>query len=561
MKSFDELKNRRFCDGVIINLLRNQLSDEEIIEKMNAMNEVSGEKDVKDRAVVRYPSKPIREEFYDLLQEFAALRMLMKSKDNDETVSKEISLMSEEVKSDILTGMDVYFGDSAKLYSMKSNKKNLSDMLSDIMNQIFSEHLIFNNELINKNEPSSQYQKSANKVIDWLLSEVEIDFPYTETSAEGTIKNTIIDPIKDDDVKREVVEKLKEDIVSSEHNKISVSKLAEKYGNPPYGIRKGIMTMLIAYAINELSDSVILYFRTKEIELTARNLQKAVYSEDEYRMSFAKGSEAQLIYLNKLMALLNVPETYRTNRNAKLVCEGLRRFYMGLPLPLRLATTEYNVAGLSNALIEYKDLFMRFDINQYETLFIKSLEIFDTKDYDEVYNEINDFYLNWNQYLDQFKQKIVDEVKKIYGINQESSLKVGLNSYIDDVLNNSKAVLEGVSGDVYNVIINKLTYNDLEAINEIANITTETCIEDWSSNKTELLIENMMKFKDDLANAKQINSEESSMGELAEHFSETELGPMAVVMQNSIESVFEEFGDSVTNEEKAAILLSFIKNI
>ena len=56
-----------------------------------------------------------------------------------------------------------------------------------------------------------------------------------------------------------------------------------------------------------------------------------------------------------------------------------------------------------------------------------------------------------------------------------------------------------------------------------------------------------------------INASSSSIEQIINEINETELSSMGSLFQNSVESVFDEFGESVSTEEKIAILSSMLK--
>ena len=66
-------------------------------------------------------------------------------------------------------------------------------------------------------------------------------------------------------------------------------------------------------------------------------------------------------------------------------------------------------------------------------------------------------------------------------------------------------------------------------------------------------------FFGELSEARKINTTTASIDRLLDDISGIEQSAMGKLFQNSIESVFEEFGESVTTEEKIAILTAMLK--
>ena len=66
-------------------------------------------------------------------------------------------------------------------------------------------------------------------------------------------------------------------------------------------------------------------------------------------------------------------------------------------------------------------------------------------------------------------------------------------------------------------------------------------------------------FFGELSEARKNNTTTASIDRLLDDISGIEQSAMGKLFQNSIESVFEEFGESVTTEEKIAILTAMLK--
>ena len=86
-------------------------------------------------------------------------------------------------------------------------------------------------------------------------------------------------------------------------------------------------------------------------------------------------------------------------------------------------------------------------------------------------------------------------------------------------------------------------------------------VEDWVDDKSEILDMKLQQFFERLNNAKKVNTSTSTIDKLFDEVSEAEHSPMGMLFQNGIESVMEEFGESVPAEEKIAILTNLIKKM
>ena len=151
--------------------------------------------------------------------------------------------------------------------TLKSEK--LTSLVSDICEKIYKNTPIINNEMMNKNEISAQMRKSREIVIDSVLNENK-EMIKSNTSAEATIYKAIVDKKENQDI-RNALNIIKEFIQQAENEeKVNFEELCKIIQEEPYGIRKGILPILIAISIEEYGENIVLYYQNKEIEMNRR---------------------------------------------------------------------------------------------------------------------------------------------------------------------------------------------------------------------------------------------------------------------------------------------------
>ena len=345
------------------------LSEKDIVKKIKNIND--------PRVVVRWPNIPIDKNLYQIVMRYACLEDIKLNKDIDEISNEEINLLLEENEIDLLVLIDLYYNKTNKFYNSISMNGSFNEVLSSVMEQIYSYKLIFNNELVNKKTISSQYQKAVNHVIDYLINNAE-DFPYSETSPEMSIKYSVLDFNEENDEFRELISDIKNTITCSVGKKIPVVNIIDKYRYEPYGIREGVLPILLAKAISELSENIILYLQSKEIELNSSNLVKAV-SGTKYFLSFSRSSIEQFKYLNNLMNLFEVKQSQNFRKDVINLADTIRKYFIGLPKIVRTCSEKSNCLNFKNEFIKYKALFLGFNVNPYEVIFEEPKYIFNVK--------------------------------------------------------------------------------------------------------------------------------------------------------------------------------------
>lgn len=548
LTSFNLLFENQVCDGIVINLLRKNLTMSQIKEKTKDVND--------ERVIVRYPSMPIDDYFEELALRYSSLSAIIQRGGNDKVVTDEMEQLLTEMKDDMTALMEHYFNEESHCVYLGKSATDFNKLLSDTMNKTFTKHIVFNNELVNKTNVTKQYQKAVDHVVDWMLNG-KGKFEYSDTSPEKTICRSVIDRIDAQPEAREVVDKLKESIINSETEKCPVSELVEKCTEKPYGIRKGILPLLLAQAISELSDNVLLYFHGKEIDVNAANIAKAVNSKANYAFGFAKGSAAQSEYVKNLLEVLGQKPTNIFRNDVKVLCEELRRFFVGLPTIIRNAS-DGSTLGVDDAVLAYKNCFLSFNLNPFEVVCTQPLIVFDTDSYDDAFQKLSSFIKEWQNLFLDFKKKLSVKTKETLSM-QGDSIRMGLESFIKkQVPEGTKVLLNGNDEALMNAVPT-LPYDDLEAINIIAKIETGSYIEDWDTDREEELLSALSAFKENVSNAEK--REARSLDDIVTGTSEENTTAMGQMLYENMQTLFDEFGGSVSNDEKVSILSRMIKQL
>ena len=557
IKSFNYFFENNYCDGLVVCLLRDHISEKAIAEKIDELND--------PRLIVKYPTSFIGAVFYESLLTYACLNEVKKQKGLDEITQNEIELLMAETESDIHSLMSKYYEYEVDFYSVfKEPKESFNSLISRTMDNIFSVKLVFNNELINKKDVTTQYQKAINHVIDWLI-DGEGEFTFSATSPETSVKVAILDN-NDGSLKtqssqnfRNIIERLKDSITENAGKKITVVDLLDFLTKEPYGIRNGVLPVILAKAISELSDNLILYFQSKEIELDSSNIVKAV-SNNKYQISYSRGSVEQRNYLKKMLLLFDVEPLNNFRKDTFLLANAIKRFFVGLPQIVRLCSASNNYINLETNFIKYKSQFLSFNLNPYEAVYDAPKGILNTTKYSEIFDFVKYYKDNSDVLIVPFKNELIEKVKAIFKIDQSSSLKSGFNDFLSKYIKEgTKPILETRQKSIFNLITIEFSYDDFEALGKLSKICVGQYIEDWDSNKTTQLFEELNSFKEAIISAEKVSSGKNEIASLLEE--NKELSGMASLLKNNVESVLEEFSGSVSSTEKIAVLSALLKDL
>ena len=557
INSFNYYFENNYCDGLVIYLLKKTNSDKKIINQMNILND--------SRLIIKYPKNTINQNFYDSLLTYACLDEVKNQKGLDDITQSEIELLMLETKSDIQSLLNQYFEVEVNFYSVCKDETDLfNSLLSKTMDRIYSTKLIFNNELINKKDVTTQYQKAINRVIDWLI-ENEEEFNFSATSPESSIKVAILDNNNSENESsnnfRIIINRLKEMIIDSEGKKLSIKNMIEFLTKTPYGIRKGVLPVIFAKAISELSkDNILLYYQSKEIELNSSNIVKAVNNE-KYQLSFSKGSVKQRNYLQNMLCLFGIKSVNNFRKDTTNLANGIKRFFTGLPQIIRLCNNANNYIDLDEKFINYKSLFLSFDMNPYDAIFEAPKIIFKTTDYNKIFNFVKEYQNNKDTLLQPFMNQMNIEIKQIFDINTETSLKSGFKDFLEkNITKGTKPILEPMQKNIYNLISLDLSYDVNESLDKLSMLCVGQHIKDWDANKKSKLLDELNQFKVAIISSEKIALDKDEITNLLKDDNK-EFSSMGKLLKTNVESILDEFSESVSSSEKIAILSVLLKDL
>lgn len=550
LTNFDIFFEKNYCDGIVLNLLRQNMTSNEIKEKISAVNN--------PRVVVCYPKKKIDSVLKEELLRYVCLNDIKNESGLDDISREEINLLMEETSEDIRTLFNTYFDKDMLYFNSFYEADTLSLLLSKILDNLYPKELIFNNELVNKRELSKQYQKAVNNVIDSILNGLGNNF--NATSPEASVWRSIIEKNDNKETFREVIEDIKNNILSLDGKKDNFFKLFNHLEEAPYGIRKGVLPILIAKAISELSNdktNILIYYEKKEILLNADNLVKAV-EKGTYYLSSTKGSTEQKKYLEDLLKLFKLATSNSNRIDTVNLANTIRKYFMGQPSVVR-ACKNVDFLLLGKPLIDIKNAFLEISLNPHEVIFNKPFAALETKSYTKVLGFFKEMQKTIDEAIRQYKANMINAVKETFETDKKSSLKSGLTSFLNEYAKESeKLILDDEDKFIEEAIRNKANYDDYQTIDELAKACVGSQIEDWEKDNSDGFINRLIKFKQSVIGADKLDLSAEGINKMLKE-DDLQLDGIAVLLSNNVESAIEEFADSVTNADKVKILTKILK--
>lgn len=565
LNNFDLLHEKSKSDGIILNLIRSSKNINEIINHFRMIND--------DRAVLKVSRLTFKKSFINLLKEYEAASYLIVNGKNSEDEIFELEIIRNEIIDAVKEAYKYYFSqenilDYVYLNERNNQNNNLSSLLSRICEEVYYETPKINNEMINKEILSSPIKKAREIVITSVLNN-DKEIIKSKTSAEATIYKAIVDKRESESITN-IINIIKNFIQSTDNEKVSFEKLYDIIRNKPYSIRLGTIPILISIAISDYSDNnnIILYYMKRELELTAENIIKINDNPKNYFLLTEKGTKDRINYISSLEKIYNINVKSSNIRvNVSEVVEAMKKWVFGLPRLIRELNTDDKDNNITEEQIKIKSALLKPDINNNEFLFITIPKIFSVEDFNSASKMIEQMKKSFDEYVSKYIEKLIIKTKDLINPNYKGSLSTLLmewNKSLDCSIKNN--IYDVRTKNLINLLEKLNTHDEYEVIELLSKIFTSFYVEDWQSNQID---EYSFNFKETIEKLKNVNISFDSVqkivlingNETVERniTSQNNISALGKTMKNNIEEIIEEYGNSLSEEEKVNILLNIMR--
>ena len=555
LNSFEVFFKKEFSDGIIFKVINTGI-DLDLIAKH--YNEIES----KDTVILHLENDVIDKKIVNEVFRINALQSILTEKNIDDNVVSEARLIINEEVNELEQVLRNVFSKKNTNVLSSCECTSYPSLLSEIMENVYYCTPIVNNEMINKeSDISAQYIKPRNTIVNLYLNKrVNNDHDTIEGFSSTSQESTVFNSIKETESleKRTVLNEIKTFIYNCEIERRCALDIIGRLKGAPYGIRSGVLPLLFAMAISELDDNVLFYFDKKEIDLNADNINKMVANPNKYFFGLEKGSIEKDDYLRSLLKIFNLSSTNSYRGDIKLIFVYMQKWVMSLPRIIQIQTRTSNFLELDPSLIELKSVFTGFNINEHEALFEKLPRVFGD-DYKKTVSAINNFRDSVDDIINLFSNNLAARIKKIFNADVHSSLLSTLEDWVYDSKANQR-ILEDKEKTFISLLDAK-DYDDISMMNSISKNLVRIKIADWDKDNTKEILDFIeqlsISIRDRKLTSEIIKTDIISSGTEDNN----EISVMGNMLMNNIEEALDEFGESVSNEEKIRILTKLIKEM
>ena len=554
LNSFDVFYKNEFFDGLIFNVINTSNNVEKIRSHFNNML-------CSETIILKVQTSPVSNRLKSAIYHLNALKEVLYDKSLDDLDKEQTKIIYDEEVSELKNVLRAVFSTKNVDIISRYNTTDYNELLSLIMEKEYALTPSYNVEMVNKeNGVSSQYIKPRNKVVDFYINnEVDLNQDYLEDYSLSSPENTIYRVLKHSDSSelREVLDVIKAFFRSTETSKLSAVDLISKLKKAPYGIRNGVLPLYVGVAISELNGDLIMYNGSREVDLNAENINKMIAQPSNYYLNLKEGSNEKTKYLNELLSAFDLVGTNNFKQDMDIAIKYLQKMVMNQPQIVRCLNTKNNFIDLDNSYVQLNAVFNNFNLNKYDTLFETIPGLFDNN-FENTINKLKVYSDEVNRCIKSYAKFIADSIKDMFDSGKDESLFNSIDAWIGNNEIRSK-ILENKEKDFVR-IFDVQNYNDINLVNSISKVVLGTRITDWNKDKKEELLTQLKLIKEGSVKRAKVSVNVSDNLNTVE-YQNVEISKIGKLLKNNVEDIFDEFGDSVSNEEKISILNSLIKEL
>lgn len=593
------------ADGVIYGIIPH--SEESIAKLKDIIVSTSNEC---DRFIFILPRHFL--EIEDIVREFNAVSILRDNAADDKVLFDEYEVIYEDLREVISSFMRGYTRPeeykSRYVYNGKevlvSRKAALTELMSQICDQVYLCTPVINNEAMNKSEITPTANNSRNKIVSALLrNELEPNLGLTGSGQEVSImRSTLIRTgvweendglprinLRPDKVEHmaDVLGMIESFIVETRQNgAMNFEELYTRLTSPEYhiGLRKGLIPIYLAAVIHEYKREVIISDQYGQVQVSTELMLQINSKPNMFTLSYLDWNPEKEAFVLRLTDYFSdyVVDAERGANSYDYVVSAMRRWYMALPKYARDSKTKPDGGKIRKTHLEMLKL-LKQNVNGNELLFEKLPKIFGFVDFQESLADnvklAKEFY---DGYLSEAKKALCKEVKETFILpkDKDNVNKMSLSSIIKDWCESlEQAVFEQLFTDGTEKCLGlfKTITNDNDfTIARLAKLATDLRVEDWDERVKELFSSNIRKYKqtaeeyhaleENIAHeqgtsAYQISFADENGEVVTKRFDRVEGTGKGKLLHNQVTAALDSMGRSISDQEKRQILMEILKKL
>ena len=528
----------------------------------------------------------------------------------DEILHDEYTIYFEDLSEVVGSYIDSYahpeYGSAMYFYNGKQynfrRKAQFTGLLSKICESVFSRTPIINNESVNKNELPTVAVNSRTKILAGLLAnELAPNIGLSGTGQDvsimrstliktGVLRNVDSDPIIDlapeDERMRDMLTEISIFFTKKAANK-GGANFQTLYDTLTlhengFGLKYGVIPIFVALILHLYKKNLVILYSGSEVKITPELLNGINENPSEYSVIIEDWNEEKALYMSQLEELFkeDVTEREKAYNSFTYIMLAMSRWYLSLPKFTKEMTSKYMANGkpetIDQAKRKFVDSLKQLNNNPREFLFETVFEIFSMKGFNvNVISIIRDIKSEYDNAVSVFVRELNSSVLAMFAKSKTSgSLTSTIRDWYESLNEQSKNYLYAGSENRILELMASITNDEDLFIQRLAKAATSLRIDDWNNDTVHIFLRDLQAFKktiEDYNDRKQADTDTSMTYEIIitdangkripKCFNKTEYGDHAKLLFNEIASHLDEYGQSITEQEKRQVLIELLEKL
>ena len=531
-----------------------------------------------------------------LLKQYEAVEQLLNKNETkgDPHFIEELDVYGEDLQKRIQSAVFSMYAPTSE-YSIFLNcdgelsisrQAELNQEVSRICNKCYNMTPVVNNEMVNKRTLNTQNTKARDLVVGWILEHAEdTTIPCMpgygpEVSIfKSAFKHTGLDiscKVQDAGMNT-VLDKISEFIASCETSKRNFQVLYQTLSSVPFGMRRGIIPLYIAYVLRQYKENIILYYNGKEVELSSATLSHLNENPESYQILIETGTADKNKYLDGLQTLFARNTDTRTPSINRIysVVKSMQNWIRSLPEYTKKFKRYWDNGEATNvdpSVESIRSELMKFEINSRELLFdtwVSKLSA--TEDLGECLNEVTRVKKLLDEHLALCREELIKKLTAMFMPGYQGGLSHSVISWYKKLPDSTKQhVFDANTNALLSTARAIAAYNDDDLLDDLVSIFASIAVEDWNDATADAFIKGISDSISRVNECLEVKSDDGQEDRLTivvdgvnieKTFSTDSITPLGKTAFNNLKSVFEEYNDALEPDEQLAILAKLLSEI
>ena len=546
-----------------------------------------------------------------IVREFQAVIALRNSAVNDPVLFNEYDVVYEDLRDVISTFIARYTQPEgyAATYIFNAEvhpihrKAALTELLSDICDNVYSQTPVINNEAVNRNEITGIATNSRSKIVSALLrNQLETNLGLTGTgqevsimrstlvrtgmwSEDGGTPHIILHP--DNEYISNMVAAIEQFFQAAQNNgPLGFDVLYDVLTLPEHhiGLRRGLIPIYLAAVIHEYKQQLMISDRFGQVAITSDALLQINADPAAFTLSYIDWDPEKERYITQLAEMFSpfVVDAERGANAYDFIANAMRRWMMALP-KFAKESTSIPTGGQIDDRYRAMMRLLRQSGNSYDLLFVKLPRAFHYREgiVAGLAENIEAAKGCYDGIMSKLKRVLIKKTKTIFLLpqNQHNKKLISMTAAVQDWCDtlDQTAFDHLFQDDTEKVLaLFKSITNDEDAfIVRLAKAVTGLRTEDWNAQTVDVYVEKLAQHKQTAESYHKEHVLENTVtdsnyqiafvngdgGTTTRSFERVNISARGKLLYNQITKALEAMGQAISEQEKRQILVEILKEL